>query len=150
MSCMAALRLNVHLSASLHCKRHFAGHILQLACTAQSCTGMLLLLSTRNICTTGGLKDTCCCCRYHDMGGEVEQLGKPGIAIYEAAMEMLGLKPEQLVAVGDSLQHDIAGELLGACLVQLATLPPITLHPGSPCRCSAAPQAVVCMTLPWV
>ena len=58
------------------------------------------------------------------MGGEVEQLGKPGIAIYKAAMEVLGLKPEQLVAVGDSLQHDIAGALLGACQAQPATLPP--------------------------
>ena len=82
------------------------------------------------------------------MGGEVKQLGKPGIAIYEAAMEVLGLEPEQLVAVGDSLQHDIAGALLGAGVSRsLPSCQPslfiLTVH-------GSAPSAVVCMTLPLV
>ena len=38
-------------------------------------------------------------------------LGKPALAIYEAAMEMLGVQnPKEVLAIGDSLEHDIAGE----------------------------------------
>ena len=37
-------------------------------------------------------------------------MGKPGAAVYAAAIEMLGKQPAELVAVGDSLQHDIAGD----------------------------------------
>ena len=91
----------------------------QLRAALEWCFHCLL----ENICMTGCLEDMCYCCRYHNMGGDVELLGKPGIAIYEAAMEMLGLTPEQLVAVGDSLQHDIAGALLASCLALPATLP---------------------------
>lgn len=38
-------------------------------------------------------------------------LGKPAPAIYQAAMQLLDIDdPKQLVAIGDSLEHDIAGD----------------------------------------
>jgi ribonucleotide monophosphatase NagD (HAD superfamily) len=43
------------------------------------------------------------------MGGEVHLMGKPAAAIYGAALGMLALPPERVLAVGDSLEHDIAG-----------------------------------------
>ena len=36
-------------------------------------------------------------------------MGKPAPVIYAAALEMLQLPPTDVVAVGDSLAHDIAG-----------------------------------------
>ena len=40
-------------------------------------------------------------------------LGKPAPIIYESAMQLLGLTdPREVVAIGDSLEHDIAGLLL--------------------------------------
>ena len=37
-------------------------------------------------------------------------LGKPAQVIYQAAMQLLDLHdPKDLVAIGDSLEHDIAG-----------------------------------------
>ena len=46
---------------------------------------------------------------YASMGGMVRLMGKPDAVIYEAAMRALGLAPGQVLAVGDSLEHDIAG-----------------------------------------
>ncbi|KAG1680807.1 hypothetical protein FOA52_008140 [Chlamydomonas sp. UWO 241] len=46
---------------------------------------------------------------YAEMGGSVRLMGKPDAVIYEAAMGALGLPPSQVLAVGDSLEHDIAG-----------------------------------------
>lgn len=38
-------------------------------------------------------------------------LGKPAPAIYEVAMEMLRVQdPKQVLAIGDSMEHDIAGQ----------------------------------------
>lgn len=42
-------------------------------------------------------------------GGEVRYVGKPWPAIYRAALATLDLPPERLLAVGDSLGHDIGG-----------------------------------------
>lgn len=37
-------------------------------------------------------------------------LGKPAPTIYKAAMQLLGLNdPKEIIAIGDSLEHDIAG-----------------------------------------
>jgi HAD superfamily hydrolase (TIGR01459 family) len=47
--------------------------------------------------------------RYAAMGGEVRSLGKPDPAIYPSVFAMLGLPPERVMAVGDSLRTDIAG-----------------------------------------
>ena len=42
---------------------------------------------------------------------QVVLLGKPAPAIYKVAMEMLGVQdPKEVLAIGDSLEHDIAGE----------------------------------------
>ena len=42
---------------------------------------------------------------------QVVLLGKPAPAIYEGAMEMLKVQdPKQVLAIGDSMEHDIAGQ----------------------------------------
>jgi ribonucleotide monophosphatase NagD (HAD superfamily) len=47
---------------------------------------------------------------YKQQGGEVQLMGKPDAIIYKAALEMLPSIPTQSwLAVGDSLEHDIAG-----------------------------------------
>lgn len=46
---------------------------------------------------------------YAAQGGEVRSIGKPDPAIYAQAFAMLGLPPQRLLAVGDSLRTDIAG-----------------------------------------
>lgn len=46
---------------------------------------------------------------YASLGGEVHLMGKPAPIIYEAACRDLGLSKEEVVAIGDSLEHDIAG-----------------------------------------
>jgi HAD superfamily hydrolase (TIGR01459 family) len=58
--------------------------------------------------------------RYQQLGGDVRSLGKPDPAIYQPAIEQLGLPPDQVLAVGDSLRTDIAGAAgvdLAACWV---------------------------------
>ncbi|CAK0734875.1 hypothetical protein CVIRNUC_000496 [Coccomyxa viridis] len=53
---------------------------------------------------------------YKEMGGQVVLLGKPAPAIYEVAMEMLGVQdPKEVLAIGDSLEHDIAGAQAAGC-----------------------------------
>jgi HAD superfamily hydrolase (TIGR01459 family) len=47
--------------------------------------------------------------RYRQLGGDVRSLGKPDAAIYQPALQQLGLLPERVLAVGDSLRTDIAG-----------------------------------------
>jgi HAD superfamily hydrolase (TIGR01459 family) len=47
---------------------------------------------------------------YEGLGGEVSYVGKPHRPIYETCLETLsGLKPEEIVGIGDSLEHDIKG-----------------------------------------
>lgn len=47
--------------------------------------------------------------RYAVAGGEVRYVGKPWPAVYRAALPALGLPPDRIVAIGDSLEHDIGG-----------------------------------------
>jgi HAD superfamily hydrolase (TIGR01459 family) len=47
--------------------------------------------------------------RYAELGGDVRALGKPYPAIYQPVLEMLGVAPERVLAVGDALRTDIAG-----------------------------------------
>ncbi len=47
--------------------------------------------------------------RYRELGGQVLDVGKPDPLIYRPVLDMLGLKPDRVVAVGDSLRTDIAG-----------------------------------------
>ncbi len=46
---------------------------------------------------------------YEELGGEVVLLGKPAAVLYEEALRLLNLRKSEVVAIGDSLQHDIAG-----------------------------------------
>jgi len=46
---------------------------------------------------------------YTEFGGEVKVMGKPDPVIYIAAMELIGLEKDEVLAVGDSLEHDISG-----------------------------------------
>jgi HAD superfamily hydrolase (TIGR01459 family) len=71
----------------------------------------------------GGVRVLCAgalAVRYTEMGGDVRSLGKPDPAIYQPVLQQLGLPPEQVLAVGDSLHTDIAGAAsvdLAACWV---------------------------------
>jgi HAD superfamily hydrolase (TIGR01459 family) len=47
--------------------------------------------------------------RYAARGGEVRYVGKPWPEIYRHALDALDLPIERLVAIGDSLDHDVAG-----------------------------------------
>jgi HAD superfamily hydrolase (TIGR01450 family) len=46
---------------------------------------------------------------YEERGGEVCRMGKPARVIYEEALRMLGVGVEEVIAIGDSLEHDIKG-----------------------------------------
>jgi HAD superfamily hydrolase (TIGR01459 family) len=47
---------------------------------------------------------------YEQMGGTVLYVGKPHAPIYGACLDALdGLEPSELVAVGDSVEHDVRG-----------------------------------------
>ncbi|GIL63733.1 hypothetical protein Vafri_17753 [Volvox africanus] len=48
---------------------------------------------------------------YSSAGGPVVLMGKPSPLIYAACGEILGLNPSEMLAVGDSLEHDVAGAL---------------------------------------
>lgn len=48
--------------------------------------------------------------RYQELGGEVFYIGKPYPPVYEACLrELPGIPRERMVAIGDSLDHDIKG-----------------------------------------
>ncbi len=46
---------------------------------------------------------------YEDKGRTVHRMGKPDRRIYLEALRLLGLEASEVVAVGDSMEHDIAG-----------------------------------------
>jgi len=46
---------------------------------------------------------------YALLGGDVRSIGKPQPAIYDRAMDMLGVARHRVLAIGDSLRTDIAG-----------------------------------------
>jgi HAD superfamily hydrolase (TIGR01459 family) len=47
---------------------------------------------------------------YEELGGTVHYVGKPHAPIYEVTLAALeGLEPSRIVAIGDSLEHDIKG-----------------------------------------
>lgn len=46
---------------------------------------------------------------YAEAGGKVHWIGKPAPLIYRAALQRLGLPPARVLAIGDSLDHDVAG-----------------------------------------
>ena len=47
---------------------------------------------------------------YEQMGGSVLYVGKPHAPIYDACLDALdGLQPAEIVAIGDSVEHDVRG-----------------------------------------
>eukprot|EP00884_Botryococcus_braunii_P011291 jgi/Botrbrau1/20162/Bobra.0173s0061.2 len=46
---------------------------------------------------------------YESMGGQVLLMGKPGPLIYQAAASLLDLAPDEVLVIGDSVEHDIRG-----------------------------------------
>lgn len=60
----------------------------------------------------GGVRVLCAgslAVRYEELGGDVRSIGKPLPAVYLPVLEQLGLDPQRVLAVGDSLHTDIAG-----------------------------------------
>jgi HAD superfamily hydrolase (TIGR01459 family) len=60
----------------------------------------------------GGVRVICAgalAVRYQQIGGDVRSLGKPDPAIYQPVLQELGIPPNDVLAVGDSLRTDIAG-----------------------------------------
>jgi ribonucleotide monophosphatase NagD (HAD superfamily) len=47
--------------------------------------------------------------RYETLGGSVFYHGKPHPAIYRSCLDVLACAPDRVLAVGDSMEHDIAG-----------------------------------------
>ena len=47
--------------------------------------------------------------RYAELGGQVRSHGKPSPRIYETCLERLSCARDRIVAVGDSLPHDVLG-----------------------------------------
>lgn len=60
-------------------------------------------------------------------------MGKPDPIIYNVALDMLQLPKESIVAIGDSLQHDIQGMYEGILAVDRCS----RMRPGS---CDAEPS----------
>ena len=56
------------------------------------------------------------------IAAQVHLLGKPASVIYETAMEMLGLPADQVLAVGDSIEHDVAGAQSAPAVAPSGTL----------------------------
>ncbi|XP_078152673.1 uncharacterized protein LOC144547861 [Carex rostrata] len=47
--------------------------------------------------------------KYEKLGGDVRWMGKPDKVIYESAIGLTGIDPNECITVGDSLHHDIKG-----------------------------------------
>jgi HAD superfamily hydrolase (TIGR01459 family) len=57
---------------------------------------------------------------YQKLGGRVRYIGKPFPEVYDSVRALLGdVSPERILAVGDSLEHDIAGGKRAGCLTVL-------------------------------
>lgn len=71
---------------------------------------------------------------YAEMGGEVAYIGKPHPPIFAAARRQLGdPKPERIVVIGDSLDHDIlGGRQAGMLTVLIASGVHATVLRGAP------------------
>ncbi|MCS6781138.1 MAG: TIGR01459 family HAD-type hydrolase [Geminicoccaceae bacterium] len=58
---------------------------------------------------------------YEEMGGRVIYVGKPHAPIYRACLALLpGIEPAEILAIGDSIEHDIKGAAaqgMATCLV---------------------------------
>lgn len=72
--------------------------------------------------------------RYAEMGGVVSMRGKPDPAIYDNALELLGVERARVLAVGDALHTDVKGaNAAGLCAVfvtQGIHAAELGIHPG--------------------
>lgn len=91
---------------------------------------------------------------YAGMGGPVMWIGKPGAAIYAAAFNMLrpmidrAIEPSRIWAVGDSIEHDVAGAAAQTCRSVLVMTGIMAGRDESyvaqeVARCGAAPDAIM-------
>jgi HAD superfamily hydrolase (TIGR01459 family) len=81
--------------------------------------------------------------RYAELGGTVRAHGKPSPRIYETCLRRLTCPRERIVAVGDSLPHDVLGargvglaSILVACGVHRETLGIAFGESPDPARCA--------------
>ena len=57
---------------------------------------------------------------YRDLGGRVDEIGKPHRLIYQVALERLGVRdPAAVLCIGDSPSHDIRGAHAAGCRTAL-------------------------------
>ena len=56
---------------------------------------------------------------YESLGGKARYVGKPHPEVYARASALLGMPMGRILAVGDSLEHDIAGGRNAGCLTAL-------------------------------
>lgn len=47
--------------------------------------------------------------RYEQLGGRVVRHGKPYPEIYRSCLSAMSVRPERIIAVGDSIEHDVLG-----------------------------------------
>jgi HAD superfamily hydrolase (TIGR01459 family) len=77
---------------------------------------------------------------YEELGGAVTYVGKPHAPIYEECLSALGNPtPRRVLAIGDSLHHDVGG---GARMGMLTVLVTSGIH-GEPFASAASPSALV-------
>ncbi len=81
---------------------------------------------------------------YEEMGGMVHYHGKPHPRIYRGCLALMGLAPARLLAIGDSLEHDVAGaETAGIDAAFIAG----GIHEGELAWRSGAVEPESCMAL---
>ncbi len=67
---------------------------------------------------------------YRELGGPVDEIGKPHRLIYQVALDMLDVAdPATVLCVGDSPAHDIRGAHAGGCKAALVRT---GIHAGAP------------------
>lgn len=89
-----------------------AHHRLKMICANPD---LAVIRGGKRVLCAGALAE-----RYRELGGDVRALGKPDPAIYQPALAALNIPPNRVLAVGDSLNTDIAGAIgvsLDSCWV---------------------------------
>lgn len=87
-------------------RAHFEGCRCQLKSTRAVCCWVqdLVTVSGKELVTMPGTFAKW----YAELGGEVDYMGKPARVVYDTAMEIAGVDDKAtVVAVGDSLEHDV-------------------------------------------
>jgi HAD superfamily hydrolase (TIGR01459 family) len=96
-----------------------ADHAAGLARAAERCLKLLCANPDRVGVAADGLIEGpgTLAAYYESLGGFVRYIGKPHPEVYARGRDLLqGLDPARIVAIGDSLEHDIAGGRAAGCL----------------------------------